>query len=283
MIIFSLYITIALDKLRMKDGINEKAESLIDTDFLIELRRNAYIECTENYLSTDTVAGIFGDELPEELFYACGVTPVPIEGVDAHIFKFAKENEAAGFCDVIKSTLIYLITQKCPILYSCKMYVLQNTCTRFIGALKANTEKTVYVYTDEEELVRTLCALYGTQYDETLRQNAKADLDYIKNVLTKIKYYSDVSAQEFFLLEFYSKYMTDLDKRRKYFERLEENIAFKKERLKVTEVSALCPRGNYKSVCAEIPSPLTRITRVWKGADYGYAHCMFAYKKETGY
>ena len=70
LIIFSLYITIALDKLRMKDGINEKAESLIDTDFLIELRRNAYIECTENYLSTDTVAGIFGDELPEELFYA---------------------------------------------------------------------------------------------------------------------------------------------------------------------------------------------------------------------
>ena len=261
----------------------EKTKAVIDTDFLIELRRNAYIECTENYLSTGTVAGIFGDSLPEQLFYACGVTPVPLEGVDAHIFKFGKENEGAGLCDVIKSTLIYLTTQKCPILYSCKMYVLQNTCKRFIDALKANTEKPVYVYNNEAELVQTLCAVYGTQYDEAKRQGAKADLDYIENVLTKIKYYSDASAEECFLLEFYSKYMTDLSMRKAYFASLEQRLPFQKERNAVKEITAVCPRGNYKSICAETPSPFARISHTWESADYGYAHCIFGCKKERGY
>ncbi|MGP1437812.1 MAG: 2-hydroxyacyl-CoA dehydratase family protein [Treponema sp.] len=253
----------------------------IDKDFLVELRRNAYIECTENYLDTNTMVGIFGDDLPEELFYACGVVPVPIEGVDSHIFKFGKAGEGIGFCDVIRSTLIYLTTQKCPILYSCKMYVLEDFCTSFINVLKANTEKKVSIYKNDKELIQTLCSVYDTDYDENIMQNAKADLDYIKEVLEKIKYYSDVSMEELFLLEFYSKYMTKLSDRKKYFELLEKSLSFKKRKNNVEEVFAVCPRGNYKSIFND--SPNTKISRLFNNADYGYSHCIFGCKKEKNY
>ena len=253
----------------------------IDKDFLVDLRRNAYVECTENYLSTNTIVGIFGDGLPEEVFYACGVVPIPIEGVDSHIFKFGKEGEWDNFCSVIKSTLIYLTTQKCPILYSCKMYVLENVCTSFTNALKANTEKPVLLYKCETELIQTLLEVYGSHYDEALRQNAKNDLDYIKSVLEKLTYYSDASAEELFLLEFYSKYMTNLSDRKKYFEALEQNVTFKKEKKDIKEVLSLCPRGNYKSICDGLTNK--RISRVFDNAEYGYANCIFECENKINY
>ena len=266
--------------------MNEERKAVIDKDFLIELRRNAYIECTENFLESNTVVGIFGDRLPEHVFYACGVVPVPIEGVDSHIFKFGKENEGEGFCDVIKSTLIYLTTQKCPILYSCKMYVLENACNSFIEVLKANTKKPVAVYKNDEELLQILCNVYGTNYNETIKENAKTDLDYIKNILTKIKYYSDISTEELFLLEFYSKYMMDLKMRRKYFEQLEKTINFSITKREIKKLPCICPRGNYKAVCREIKDSNTIIERMCDGtkmADYGYANCIFDCTKKRNY
>ena len=257
--------------------------SIIDADSLIEMRRNAYIECTENYLTSNTVVGIFGDEMPEELFYACGTIPVPIEGVDSHIFKFANKEECESFCDVIKSTLTYLTTQKCPILFSAKMYVLQDVCKKFVEALKANTEKKVEVFKTREKLIKVLCDTYSTQYSAKLETDAKQDLDYIRYVLKKIKYHSNLDTRTYFLLEFYSKYMTDLKMRRKYFEELEKKLSFSKKKNEVTEVYAICPRGNYENICKEINSNTFRITRQWKASDYGYAHCPLICKKEIGY
>ena len=255
----------------------------IDKDFLIELRRNAYVECTENYLSTNTVVGIFGDGLPEELFYACGTVPVPIEGVDSHIFKFGKEGEWDNFCSVIKSTLIYLTTQKCPILYSCRMYVLEDFCYNFTTTLKAKTEKPVLIYKDDESLIQTLCKVYGTHYNEDLRQRAKCDLEYIRNVLEKLTFYSDISTEELFLLEFYSKYMINLSERKKYFEVLEKEVSFYEEKRDRNKIFSLCPRGNYKSICVDENIINRRILRVFRNADYGYSNCIFLSKNKKNY
>lgn len=264
---------------------------MLDKDFLLEMRRNAYVECTENYLESNTVVGMFGDCLPEEVFYACGTVPVPIEGVDSHIFKFGKAGEWDNTCDVIKSTLIYLTTEKCPILYSCKMYVLQPSCNAFIDAIKANTEKPVLVYTDEASLIQTLCHVYGTSYSEEARSEAKADLDYIKTVLEKIKYYSTIDCETYFLLEFYSKYMTSLKMRRAYFESIEKEISFTSERHNVKELGVICPRGNYRGICLDIEEgecrgdrlAMTRLKRVWKTATYGYVACPFECEKKISY
>ena len=279
---------------------------IVDKDFLVDLRRNAYIECTENYLSSNTVLGIFGDDLPLDLFYACNLMPIPMEGVDSHIFKFGKEGEWSGYCDVIKSTLIYLTTQKCPILYSCKMYVLQNKCKRFIDTLKSQTEKPVLVYNNElgneNELISSLCKVYGKQYDESLRQDAKADLNYIQNVLQQAKSSPRITCQEFFLLEFYTQYMTNLKMRREYFEKLEKKLSLdaqdnttkeQKEKAYIHEITAFCPRGCYEHICTEkdvqhnLECPkkegCIRIKRTWDHAMYGYEHCPFSSEKKVSY
>ncbi len=256
---------------------------IIDKDFLSDLRRNAYIECTENYLAHDNVVGIFGDELPEEIFYGCSLIPVPLEGVDSHIFRFGKQDKGKDLCDVIKSTLIYLTTQKCPILYSCKTYVTENKCQLLYNTLKENTEKPVIIYENEKQLKQALCKIYNTQYSENKTQKAKNDLDCIKNILTEIELYSDLNTEEVFLLTFYSKYMTDLSMRKKYFKSLKQKINFRNEKKKIQKISALCPRGNYKSVCSGINSNSARLYRSWDNSDYGYANCIFNFKNEKNY
>jgi len=106
-------------------------------------------------------------------------------------------------------------------------------------------------------------------------------LDYIRSVLEKLTYYSSFSTEELFLLEFYSKYMTCLSDRKKYFEALEKEVSFHKEKNNIKKTLSLCPRGNYKSICDEAPK--TRITRVFDNAEYGYTNCIFECKKEKNY
>ena len=264
---------------------------MLDKEFLLELRRRAYVECTQNYLETNTIAGIFGDDIPEELFYACGVFPIPMEGVDSHIFQFGKEGEWEGVCDVVKSTLIYLTTQKCPILYSCKMYVLEPYCHAMIDAIKRKSEKPILVYTDESSLIASLCKVYGTSYNEKMGEWAKKKLDYIKKVLQKIERNSNLDCEMLFLLEFYSKYMIDLEERRAYFEEIEKELSFTNDERDVKDVNVVCPRGNYSNVCMNIEKERqedsskknARIKRVWECGEYGYTNCPFECARKIGY
>ena len=122
---------------------------MIDISFLENLRREAYVEAAENYLSSSNVIGTFGENLPLDILYAYGLLPVPCEGTDSAIFKFG---DMENVCDVIKSSVIYLKTDKCPILFSCNMYLIENTCTHFFNKLKENTGKKVLLYKDKSEL-----------------------------------------------------------------------------------------------------------------------------------
>ena len=90
-----------------------------------ELRREAYIDATLRMQANDNIIGVFGSAyseaqspvIDEAIIYGCGLVPVPIVGVDAFIFKHGDYPA----CDAIKSTMVYLTTQKCPLLYSSKM------------------------------------------------------------------------------------------------------------------------------------------------------------------
>ena len=75
--------------------------------------------------------------------------------------------------------------------------------------------------------------------------------------------------------------MTCLSDRKKYFELLEKEVSFHKEKNVIKEIQSLCPRGNYKSICNEAPK--SRITRVFDNAEYGYTNCIFECKKEKNY
>ena len=90
---------------------------------------------------------------------------MPIVGVDAVIFKHGDYPA----CDAIKSTMVYLTTQKCPLLYSSKLYVLDSCCPAVEAAFRQCTQKPVHVWCIQgcektqdgavyERLIEDICA-----------------------------------------------------------------------------------------------------------------------------
>ena len=77
-------------------------------------------------------------------------------GLDSHIFSFGEYDG----CDLVKSTIIYLKTEKCPLLFSAKMYVVEDFCDHFIESLQGETEKPICVYRNEDELKLILEEVY---------------------------------------------------------------------------------------------------------------------------
>ena len=262
---------------------------MIDISFLENLRRDAYVEAAENYLSSSNVIGTFGENLPLDILYAYGLLPVPCEGTDSAIFKFG---DMENVCDVIKSSVIYLKTDKCPILFSCNMYLIENTCTHFFNKLKENTDKKVILYKDKSELEKNIQEVYGKKFNDLKYRKAKEILDYIKTVLKKIDEYSDISAEEAFLLRYYTPYILDLERRKKYFDDICSSIKFKSEKNIIQKIIALCPRGAYKTILKEVKKEayinpkenrVIRLCRGWNNADYGYKYCPYKYNMNVMY
>lgn len=262
---------------------------MIDISFLENLRREAYVEAAENYLSSSNVIGIFGENLPLDILYGYGLLPVPCEGTDSAIFKFGN---VENVCDVIKSSVIYLKTDKCPILFSCNMFLIENTCVDFFNKLKENTDKKVLLYKSNSELKKTLQEVYCKSFDKVKYKRAKENLNYIEDILKKIDEYSTVSTEAAFLLRYYTPFILDIEKRREYFDTVCCKIKFKTEKNEIKKIIAVCPRGSYKTILKKIKklssialkeNEVIRIYRSWNNADYGYKNCPYNYNINVEY
>lgn len=237
-------------------------EQAIDTEFLLNSRRNAFVECSMHFMEHNNVVAYFGENIPLAVLYGYGLIAVPLEDIDTEIFQFTSaELRNGGFCDCITSTLTYLETDKCPILFSAKAYLFSNACERLFTEFSARTEKPCIRFNAtsfqtaqrEAELKSALRDIADTDFDEAAYKKAYNDLAYIDSVLEKIAAYSDATALELFLLRFYSPYITNLTERVRYFETLEKTIRFKTERRERPLFTAACPRGAFKSIAAQVP------------------------------
>lgn len=266
-------------------------EMEIDTDFLIEARRNAYVECSMNFMEHNNIAGYYGNNIPLEFFYGFGLIPVPLEDVDAEIFAFTSEAlRKKNFCDCIQSTLTYLETDKCPILFSCKAYFFQDFCELMFREFSARTKKpciklelanvgSVDFLKNELEKVAT------KKFNAEKYNQAKQSLKYIDSVIERIENYSDVDGETIFLLRYYSPYITDLNTRFEYFKTLEKNFTFKSTKQERPLCSVACPRGAFKNVFTQVPK-LTKI--IWqksdqKPLDFADKRCIHKHARDTEY
>lgn len=270
-------------------------KQLIDTEFLLDCRRNAYVDCSMQYMEHNNVIGYFGQDVPLEVLYGFGLIPVPLEDVDAEIFRFTSEAlKQRHFCDCIQSTLTYLETDKCPILFSCKAYVFGNSCDLFFREFSSRTPKICIhlssgVSKAENESVTLLREIAGRDFDKTVYAKAKENLAYINSVLEKIEHYSNATALEIFMLEFYSPYIIDLTQRVNYFKQLEHTLNFTSERKERKSITAACPRGAFKSIFAQTPDN-ARV--LWQPSckacetasfDFADAACVFSHSLDTHY
>lgn len=181
-----------------------------------DLRREAYIDATLRMQADDNIVGVFGSAysnaqspvIDEALMYGYGLVPVPVAGLDAFIFKHGDYPA----CDVIKSTMVYLTTQKCPLLYSSKMYVLDGCCPTAEAAFRQCTQKIVHCYRNTESLHTVLQEVYGKTYSAHRYEQAQKAYRELDNLLQQLAQ-SSLSGSELGILGFYSRFIFELDER----------------------------------------------------------------------
>ena len=207
-------------------------------DYAPDLRREAYVDATLRMQADDNIVGVFGSAyseaqspvIDEALIYGCGLVPVPIVGVDAFIFKHGDYPA----CDVIKSTMVYLTTQKCPLLYSSKMYVLDGCCPAVETAFRQCTQKPVHIYNDAATLKTVLQQVYGCEYSGARYQEAKSAFVTLNTLLHRLEQ-SMLSGNDFGVLAFYSRFIF----------KLEERIAFLTRVCELLSSAATCKHSSH--------------------------------------
>ena len=263
-------------------------------DYAPDLRREAYVDATLRMQADDNIVGVFGSAyseaqspvIDEALIYGCGLVPVPIVGVDALIFKHGDYPA----CDAIKSTMVYLTTQKCPLLYSSKMYVLDGCCPAVETAFRQCTQKTVHIYNDAETLKAVLQQVYGCKYSAARYQGAKSAFATLSGLLQQLEQ-STLSGNEFGVLAFYSRFIFELEERIAFLTRMCELLSStatcehsSHSPEKRVPVSIHCPDGIIQKIK---PASGTYFKPVWvqagRSADIACAGCIYPAAEYVGY
>lgn len=263
-------------------------------DYAPDLRREAYVDATLRMQADDNIVGVFGSAyseaqspvIDEALIYGCGLVPVPIVGVDAFIFKHGDYPA----CDVIKSTMVYLTTQKCPLLYSSKMYVLDGCCPAVETAFRHCTQKLVHIYNDAATLKTVLQQVYGCEYSATRYQESKSAFLTLNRLLQQLEQ-SALSGNDFGVLAFYSRFIFKLEERIAFLARVcelfssaatWEHSSHSPE--KREPVSIHCPDGIIQKIK---PDSGTYFKPVWvqagRSADIACAGCIYPAAEYVGY
>ncbi|MBR0233835.1 MAG: hypothetical protein IJQ47_07280, partial [Synergistaceae bacterium] len=126
---------------------------------LENLRREAYVKAVIRKSESDDVVGYVGMNLPVDIFYERGLMAIPVYGIDEEILKFSVEKD---LCPLIDATITYAKTDKCPLIHSSKLIVIENFCPIFTRELQKLKNKQIYVYNgNNEELKSKLNEVYG--------------------------------------------------------------------------------------------------------------------------
>ncbi|MFR4763867.1 MAG: hypothetical protein ACLT9V_05010, partial [Anaerococcus obesiensis] len=179
----------------------------------------------------DNVVGVFSDKF-DALLISYGFIVYPIIGLDSYIFDYYK---LENVCDPINSTIAYLKTKKCPLIYSSKFFVLDDYCKKFNEYLEKNTDKKI-VY--EKDLKNFLENLDNRNFDEKIYFESLGKIEKINQILKDLQE-SDISGTLLFKLEFYIRFIKNLDDRISFL--LEIKSKYKKKNIKRKIIKATCP------------------------------------------
>ena len=202
---------------------------------ICNLRRDAFVDVLTRSSLGEKILGIFANSYDEVEIRAYGLIPIPLQGLDSGIFKFGSHPG----CDLIKSTLVYLKTDKCPILHSTIAYVFDKTCMKIHEEFKPHTDKPIYISGLSQMTFSEFCKGIAGQYSLELANGAKKILGEIKNIQKELEK-TVISGVNLMHLDFYSKFILDLDKRLEFFQKIQ---AYPYEKINKTryEVKAICP------------------------------------------
>ena len=230
---------------------------------LEDFRRDAYVDAIYAKMEKDNVVGVFSDKV-EALLISYGFIVYPILGLDSYIFDYFNLD---NICDPINSTIAYLKTKKCPLIYSSKFFVVDSYCHKFNKFLIENTDKDVVF---ENDLKLYLENLDGIKFDEKIYRESQIKLEKIKNLLEDLEETS-ISGDLLFKLEFYIRFIKDLDERISFLEKISTKYDKKKTKRKI--IKATCPYGVSDIIDKKISEDY-KIVRS-KNPDFTFEKCIY--------
>lgn len=172
-------------------------------------RREAYVRAVLRASGTNDVVGWIGGRVPVELFHAMGLMALPVYGVDGEILKHSRER---GLCPVVDATLTYARTDRCPLIHSSRLIVVDDGCPIMAREMAHLPDKEVYVYRTEdpmklEYLTERLERVYGRGLDDGALDAAIAESKRLAALLARLKYHSDLDGRSVYVLEYYLQFL----------------------------------------------------------------------------
>ncbi|WP_236786260.1 hypothetical protein [Anaerococcus ihuae] len=230
---------------------------------LEDFRRAAYVDAIYAKMEKDNVVGVFSDKV-EALLISYGFIVYPIIGLDSYIFEYFNLD---NICDPINSTIAYLKTKKCPLIYSSKFFVVDSYCDKFNKFLIENTDKDVVF---ENDLKSYLENLDGIKFDEKIYKESQKKLGKIKNLLEDLEETS-ISGDLLFKLEFYIRFIKDLDERISFLEKIRTKYDKKKTERKIIKATCSYVVSDIidKKICEDY-----KIVRS-KNPDFTFKKCIY--------
>ncbi len=209
-------------------------------DELENLRREAYVKA----ILRDDVIGYIGGNIPLDIFYSRGLYAIPVYGIDSEILQFSQEK---NLCDLINATVTYAKTDKCPLIHSSKLIVCENFCeimTREISALN-KLNKSVFIYESGQE--NNLIAQVNNIYGFRKLRDVKELMREINNLIHKLKFYSDLTGLQAYILEYYIKFL-ELDEQLRVLQEIADSTNFHDEQVNFCPVYVQSGAGIYKQI-----------------------------------
>lgn len=198
---------------------------------LEELRRNAYVDAIYAKMDEDNIVGVFSDK-SDLLLFSYGFFPMPIIGVDPYIFEYSEDD---NLCDPLNATITYLKTQKCPLIFSSRFFVVDDYCPNFKEKLKENTSRDLV---DADKLEAYLEENFKENFDREKSILISHKLDEINSLLERLES-SDISGSLLLKLSFYTRFIKNLDDRISLLEKVLKDHKAQGEKRRV--VKASCP------------------------------------------
>ena len=122
--------------------------------------------------------------------------------------------------------------------------MIENFCEIFTREL-SRLEKNIFIYEPGQE--SNLIAKINNVYGVRKLTDAKKLMRKIKDLLNKIKFYSDLSGLQVYIIEYYINFL-ELDEQIKVLQEISESITFHDEQIKFFPVYVQSGAGIYRQI-----------------------------------
>ena len=188
-------------------------------DILENLRRKAYVRAVIRATEFNNVVGYAGYKIPVEVFHALNLTPYPIYGIDKDILQFSIEK---NLCPLIDATITYAKTDKCPLIHSSNLIVIDDTCSIMAREILNLKNKNIYLYDNEKKLIAKIKEVYDAEFNQEILSSVREELHKITVYIQKIKRDFNFTNLQAFIIEYFINFL-DLYERMNFLEDLSKN------------------------------------------------------------